>query len=39
MVNAKKEGSPTQRPAGRPQTDFHCEDFVDLDAEQMAEQH
>ena len=33
MLNAKKEGSATQRPAGRPQTDFHCEDFVDLDLE------
>lgn len=33
MVNAKKEGSATQKPAGRPQTDFHCEDFVDLDME------
>jgi imidazolonepropionase-like amidohydrolase len=37
MINAKKEGSSTQRPAGRPQTDFHCEDFVDLDME--TEQH
>jgi adenine deaminase len=33
MLNAKKEGSATQKPAGRPQTDFHCEDFVDLDME------
>ncbi|HEU5292723.1 MAG TPA: amidohydrolase family protein [Cyclobacteriaceae bacterium] len=39
MLNAKKEGASTQRPAGRAQTDFHCEDFVDLDAEQIAEQH
>jgi imidazolonepropionase-like amidohydrolase len=31
MLSAKKEGASTQKPAGRPQTDFHCEDFVTED--------
>jgi len=37
MLSAKKEGSATQKPPGRQQQDFHCEDFVGVDGE--IEQH
>ncbi|HEY3429752.1 MAG TPA: amidohydrolase family protein [Cyclobacteriaceae bacterium] len=41
MLDVKKEGSATQKPAGRQQQDFHCEDFVDADADayMQTEQH